>query len=407
MIRQLSITSSLLPLLACVSPLACTPELPSDEDEPPPLIDAHIETGYPSLTAPCRGPAIEPSHLVVTSTDFATGAVGLVDLETRTVQADLALASSDAVPIVDGGRVFIINRYGFDYIDELDPAADLALLHEWAIAATGLDTPSNPHGLALDPEGHAWVPLHGAPELQRFAFPTLQGAKVEAELALDLSNFADADAIPELSLALACGELLFVSIDATLTGLDGSLVVGGPKRAWVRLDGNVVGRLPLAEPLRTNPGPHVLVLSKPGHEPFSAEIEIERDSFRTIQTRLDVSNQRIASYFVLGIGTAAVIAGGVTLGFALEREARAEKLEQQRDDGQISTVDYQQYLDFVDQRNTLRTGAVISGIGGGVLVLAGLVLFFYESPGRIGGGEVARRWAPTFGPGRAGVVLRF
>lgn len=193
--------------------IACTPELPSDDGEPPPLIEAEIASGYPNLESPCRAPAIEPTHLVVTSTDFATGAVGLVELATRTVLADLALASSDAMPVVEGGRVFIVNRHGFDYIDELDPHAELALVHEWAIAATGLDTPSNPHDLALDPDGHAWVTLHGAPELQRFAFPSLHGAKVETEFALDLSGFADADAIPELSLALSCGELLFVSAE--------------------------------------------------------------------------------------------------------------------------------------------------------------------------------------------------
>jgi hypothetical protein len=207
MIRKKLTIASLLPLLAC------TPELASDEGEPPPLIEAAIASGYPSLAAPCRAPVVDPSHLVVTSTDFATGAVGLVELATRTVFADLALASSDAVPVVEGDRVFVINRYGFDYIDELDPHAELELVHEWAIASTSEDTPSNPHDLALDPDGHAWVTLHGAPELQRFAFPTLHAAKVEAELALDLTSFADADGIPELSLALSCGEIMFVSAE--------------------------------------------------------------------------------------------------------------------------------------------------------------------------------------------------
>jgi hypothetical protein len=207
MSRKIPIASSLLPLLAC------TPELPGDDTEPPPLIEADLATGYPILASPCHAPTSEPTHFVVTSTDFATGAVGLVELATRTAFADLALASSDAVPVVEDGRVFIVNRYGFDYIDELDPHAELSLIHEWAIAATGLDTPSNPHDLALDPDGHAWVTLHGAPELQRFAFPSLHAAKVETEFALDLSGFADADAIPELSLALACGDLLFVSAE--------------------------------------------------------------------------------------------------------------------------------------------------------------------------------------------------
>jgi hypothetical protein len=206
MIRKFPI-ASLLPLLAC------TRELPSDESEPPPLIEAEIVSGYPSLDSPCRAPVVDPSHLVVTSTDFATGAVGLVELATRTVFADLALASSDAVPVVDGDRVFVINRYGFDYIDELDPRAELELIHEWPIASTSEDTPSNPHDLALDPEGHAWVTLHGAPELQRFAFPSLHGAKIDAEFALDLTSFADADGIPELSLALACGGIMFVSAE--------------------------------------------------------------------------------------------------------------------------------------------------------------------------------------------------
>lgn len=205
--RTLSIASLSLPLLAC------TPQLPIDDGEPPPLIEAELASGYPILSAPCRAPAIDPSHLVVTSTDFATGAVGLVELATRTVSPDLALASSDAMPVVDDGRVFILNRYGFDYIDELDPHAELELIHEWPIAATALDTPSNPHDLVLDLDGHAWVTLHGAPELQRFSFPTLHDAKIDAELALDLSHFADADAIPELSLALGCGELLFVSAE--------------------------------------------------------------------------------------------------------------------------------------------------------------------------------------------------
>lgn len=211
MIRNVSITP--VSLISFIS-IACTPQLPSDEGtEPPPLIEAEIESGYPAVTEACRAPVSEPTHLVVTSTDFATGAVGLVEIATRTVAADLALASSDAVPRVDGGRVFVLNRYGFDYIDELDPHDELALLHEWAIEPTQLDMPSDPHGLVLDSQGHAWVTLHGAPELQRFAFPTLQGADVVAELALDLSNFADQDAIPEVSRALRCGEVVFVSAE--------------------------------------------------------------------------------------------------------------------------------------------------------------------------------------------------
>jgi tetratricopeptide (TPR) repeat protein len=192
-------------------------------------------------------------------------------------------------------------------------------------------------------------------------------------------------------------------IDAALIGLDGSLVVEGPKRAWVRLDGNVVGRLPLANPLRAAPGPHVLVVSKPGHEPFSVDIELERDGWRSVRAPLEQSNQRIASYFLFGLGTAGLVATGVQFAFALDRETRARELDQRRSDAQLSTVDYDRYLEYVDQRNTMRTGAIISGIGGGVLLLTAVVLFVYDNPRLTAGSGVARRWAPSIGPGQAGV----
>lgn len=196
-------------------------------------------------------------------------------------------------------------------------------------------------------------------------------------------------------------------IDAALIGLDGSIVVEGPRRAWVRLDGDVVGRLPLATPLHAAPGPHVVVVSKPGHDPLRVDIELEREGWRSVRAPLELSNQRIASYFLFGLGAAGLVVGGVQLAFALDRETRAAELQQRRTDAQLSTVDYERYLEYVDQRNTMRTGAIISGIGGSALLLTAVVLFVYDNPRLSAGAEVARRWAPTVGPGHAGAVLRF
>jgi tetratricopeptide (TPR) repeat protein len=196
-------------------------------------------------------------------------------------------------------------------------------------------------------------------------------------------------------------------IDAAMIGLDGSLVIEGPKRAWVRLDGNVIGRLPLAGPLRASPGPHVVVVSKPGHDSLSVDIELERDGWRSVRAPLDLSNQRIASYFLFGLGSAGLVAAGVQFGFALDREARAAELDQRRRDAQLSTVDYDRYLEYVEQRNTMRTGAIMTGVGGGVLLLTAVVLFVYDNPRLTAGPNVARRWSPTIGLGQAGAVLRF
>jgi hypothetical protein len=196
-------------------------------------------------------------------------------------------------------------------------------------------------------------------------------------------------------------------IDAALIGLDGSLVVEGPKQAWLRLDGNVVGRLPLSTPLRVAPGPHVLVVGKPGHEPLRLELELERDGWRSVRAPLDVTNQRIASYFLFGVGTAAAIASGVQFAFALDGQIRAAKLEERRIEAQLSTVDYERFVEYLDQRNTMRLGSVMAGIGGGLLLLTGVVLYVYENPRLRAGAEVVRRWTPSIGPGQAGVGLRF
>lgn len=190
--------------------LACHSAPPS-EDQPPPLVQAELESGYPQLDGPCAGPIVEPSHLVVTSTDFNTGAVGLVDVEERRVFADLALASSDAMPVVAEGRVFVLNRFGFDYVDELDPADQLALVHEFAIESASEAGPPNPQALVIDHEGRGWLSLFGAGELQQIRFPTLAAAQPSVDLALDLREFADGDGIPELGAVIGCGSVLFVA----------------------------------------------------------------------------------------------------------------------------------------------------------------------------------------------------
>ncbi|NVB37574.1 hypothetical protein G6O69_07000 [Pseudenhygromyxa sp. WMMC2535] len=196
--------------LACASP-ACTSDEAPSAAEPPTLIQAELTAGYPEVDD-CPSPAPAPTQLVVTSTDFNTGAVGLIDLDSLEVRADLAMASSDAVPVVERGRVFVINRYGFDWLDELDSSDALALLEQVAITpASATSASANAYDLALSPDGaSAWVSLFGAGELQRLRFPTLDAARARFDLAVDLRAFADADEIPELGEIVACGALVFV-----------------------------------------------------------------------------------------------------------------------------------------------------------------------------------------------------
>jgi hypothetical protein len=192
---------------------ACTIEADPPAFEPPPLGELGLLAINPidGTSDPCVAPTDQPTHLLVTSTDFSTGAVGLVEIATREVEADLALASTDAVPAVWGERAFVINRFGYDWIDEFDPRSELALIHEFPIQPTTLDVSANPQALVFDRSDRAWISLFGAPELQVWNVGmTSMTSEPEPLVGFDLSAFADADGIPELGPLIACGDVVFV-----------------------------------------------------------------------------------------------------------------------------------------------------------------------------------------------------
>lgn len=185
--------------LACDPTPAATPC--ADVISPAPL------AGPPTLTAPCSGPVADPGHLLITTTDFSTGAVSLLDLRTATVTPDLALGSTDAVPFYADGRAFVLHRFMIDALDVLAPDT-LALLGQVGLAAA--DVPStNPHALALA-DDLAYVTLFATPQLQ--VLDLADPAAPHLAATIDLCPLADADGNPEASLIIRCGDALFVSV---------------------------------------------------------------------------------------------------------------------------------------------------------------------------------------------------
>lgn len=196
-------------MLVGLAALACEPvELVHEEAGPcdaPPAI-----RGAPVLSGPCVGGVAEPTRLAVTTTDFATGAVSLVDARTGEVTPDLALASTDAKPFYHADRVFVVNRYMFDALDVLDADDGLALQGQVGLVAEGVPS-ANPHAVAFGPDGRAYVSLFGAAELQVLDID--DPAAMRMDESIDLCPVADADGTPEASLLIRCGDTLFVSIE--------------------------------------------------------------------------------------------------------------------------------------------------------------------------------------------------
>jgi hypothetical protein len=143
----------------------------------------------------------------VTTTDFSTGALSIIDVDDRCVQPDVALASTDAVPVVDDDSVYVLNRFMFDYVDLLEADKEWRLAGEMAIESEGA-TSTNPHDLVVDDDGLAYVALYGAPEVQ-----ILDVAAEQVAGRISIEAFADEDGVPEANLMTIHDGELFVIVE--------------------------------------------------------------------------------------------------------------------------------------------------------------------------------------------------
>lgn len=199
--------SRCVPGLVLLAIAACAP--PDLDAAPTPVVDVdgdQVPAGWRAPEGGCALDEPDPSRLVLTTTDFATGALTVIDLGDETVEPDVAPGSSDAVPFPHGDRLLLLHRYQHDRIDVLST-------EDWSLVAQhGLPSaaPSaNPHAVTIGPDGLAYVTLFAEPALRVL---DLSRPPADAERGrIDLSGFADDDGNPEASLAVTCGDLVLVT----------------------------------------------------------------------------------------------------------------------------------------------------------------------------------------------------
>ncbi len=187
----------------CVDPLFAADDAMGVDARPGPV--------QPGMPAP-QACALDPegaSTLVVTTTDFATGAITIVDTRTDEVRPDVAVGSADAIPYPAPGGVAVVHRHQHDFIDLLS-AGTWRSTGQHALDADDARSP-NPHAIAFDAEGLGYVTLYGSKDLLVFDPSAPIGEGIIDTI--DLSAFADDDGRPEASIAVRCGDTLWVSIE--------------------------------------------------------------------------------------------------------------------------------------------------------------------------------------------------
>jgi DNA-binding beta-propeller fold protein YncE len=118
------------------------------------------------------------------------------------VTPNVATPSSDAALRWFGGLLYVVNRFNFDNIQVLDPAAGFATTQQFSVG-----NGSNPHDIALVSATKAYVTRYGSPDL--WIVNPQTGAHTGT---VSMAPFIDADGIPEMDRLAIRGRRLFVTV---------------------------------------------------------------------------------------------------------------------------------------------------------------------------------------------------
>ncbi len=153
---------------------------------------------------PAKRAQAASTRAFVLTTDFATGSLSTVNLDTRAVSSDVVAGGicADARMCWHEGRLYVVNRLGCDNILVLDPANDFDPIRQFS---TG--NGSNPSDIVVLSPTKAYIPRY---ELGGLAIADPSTGALTGQISL--AAFADADGIPEMDRALRYGDRVFVSI---------------------------------------------------------------------------------------------------------------------------------------------------------------------------------------------------
>ena len=141
------------------------------------------------------------SDLFVITTDFSTGSTAFLAANEAEAEVNLLGIHSDAVGHYHDSRVYIVNRLGQDNILVLD-AMDLRT----PLTQFSVGNGANPHDIEIVAPDKAYVTRYETTSL------LIVNPQDGAELGeIDLSAFADADGLPEVSQIVRVGDRLYLS----------------------------------------------------------------------------------------------------------------------------------------------------------------------------------------------------
>jgi hypothetical protein len=215
----------------------------------------------PALLAPGTPARAVATKGYVLTTDYISGTLSVVDLATRAVTCDVAVVSPDPFERWYQGLVYVVNRYGYDNIQVIDPAQGYATVRQFSVG-----NGTNPQDIAFASPSKAYVSRLGSPDL--LIVDPSTGATLGV---ISLAAWADADGNPEAAHLAVVGDLLFVALGrlTNFVPIDTGLVVVVDMRADTVYDADPLTPGTQVVKLRgMNPGTDFAVLpaAEPGQD---------------------------------------------------------------------------------------------------------------------------------------------
>lgn len=147
--------------------------------------------------------AARADELLVLTTDFSTGSLTSMQLGSPwNPHLDVASVCPDAVGRSYGGLFYVVNRFGCDNIQVVDPAQNYATVRQFSVGAG-----SNPQDIAFESPTRAFVSCYDQPTV--LAVNPSTGQILDS---ISLAQFADSDGLPELHRLYLHGRYLYVQL---------------------------------------------------------------------------------------------------------------------------------------------------------------------------------------------------
>jgi hypothetical protein len=149
-------------------------------------------------------PAAAGTRAFALTSDFAgPGGVSAVNLDTRAVSTDVATVNGDAVARWYQGLLYVVNRFGGDNIQVIDPAQGYLTAREFSVG-----NGTNPQDIAFVSPTKAYVTRYASSDLLIVNPATPSGGPMGT---ISLAAFNDQDGAPEMARMIRVERWLFVA----------------------------------------------------------------------------------------------------------------------------------------------------------------------------------------------------